>query len=238
MENTHYVYSHTRLDTNTIFYIGIGKGKNRYRAKNTKARTLHWKNITNKTSYRIDILFDKLTQEEACKKEIELIAFYGRKDRGTGLLVNFTDGGEGRLGSQEKYTPIVEYSTEGVFIKQWRNVPDIVIARSVPRQSLYSSLNNKRLTTDGSLWFYNSDFSENLLASKIDEITKWKDNKSSLCKTKIAVDQYSKADIFIQTYSSIKEASFLTSTSETGISLVLSGRLKTSNKFKWKKHEE
>ena len=54
--------------------------------------------ITSKSDYRIDIVLDDLTWEEACIKEIELIKLYGRINIGTGILSNLTDGGEGFVG--------------------------------------------------------------------------------------------------------------------------------------------
>ena len=93
-----YVYTHTRLDTNEIFYIGIGTQDNYKRASRTANRSVFWKNIVNKTGWKVDIIFDKLTWEDACNKEKELISFYGRKDLGTGSLVNHTNGGDGSNG--------------------------------------------------------------------------------------------------------------------------------------------
>jgi hypothetical protein len=88
------VYRHIRLDKNEPFYIGIGKNiKRAY----DKRRGEHWKSIVNKSEYRVDILFDNLTWECACLKEIELIYLYGRKDLGLGTLVNKTDGGDGTI---------------------------------------------------------------------------------------------------------------------------------------------
>ena len=89
------LYRHIRTDKSTPFYIGIGETENR--AYDKKCRTKIWKNIANK-GYETEILFDDLTWEQACEKEKEFIALYGRRDLGTGTLVNLTDGGEGTLG--------------------------------------------------------------------------------------------------------------------------------------------
>jgi hypothetical protein len=90
------VYRHIRLDTNMPFYIGIGKTINR--AYSIKGRSKYWNNIVNKHGYEVEILFDNLTWEEACKKEKEFIALYGRHNVNKGLLCNLTDGGDGSLG--------------------------------------------------------------------------------------------------------------------------------------------
>jgi hypothetical protein len=97
-----YVYSHTRLDTNEVFYIGIGTGRNYYRSKDKSRRNEHWNRIVAKSEYKIDILFDNLTWIEATKKEIEFIAFYGRTNQNKGTLVNQTDGGDGTYGVEVK----------------------------------------------------------------------------------------------------------------------------------------
>lgn len=90
------VYRHRRLDTNEIFYVGIGKTEKR--AYNKYNRSKFWKSITNKTDYSVEIISKVDTWEEACELEQFLIQEYGRKDLGTGILVNMTDGGEGMLG--------------------------------------------------------------------------------------------------------------------------------------------
>jgi hypothetical protein len=86
------VYRHIRLDSNEIFYIGIG---DEGRAYKKTGRNKHWKNIVNKHGYKIEIIYSGVTIEFAIEKEIELIKKYGRIDIGTGILVNMTDGGEG-----------------------------------------------------------------------------------------------------------------------------------------------
>jgi hypothetical protein len=95
-----YLYRHIRLDKNEPFYIGIGgdeEGKYE-RAYNKNHRTNYWKYIANKTKYRVEIILDDLNWSDACKKEIEFIRLYKRKDSKNGILVNMTDGGDGANG--------------------------------------------------------------------------------------------------------------------------------------------
>jgi hypothetical protein len=89
------LYRHIRQDKNEPFYIGIGESENR--AYEIKGRTRAWKNIAKK-GYDVEVLFNDLSWEEACEKEIEFIALYGRRDKKAGTLVNMTDGGEGTVG--------------------------------------------------------------------------------------------------------------------------------------------
>ena len=80
-----YVYLHRRNDTNEVFYVG--KGKNR-RAWSKGSRNKHWKHITEKHGYIVEMVFEKLTEKEAFDKEIEIISEYGLDN-----LVNLTIGG-------------------------------------------------------------------------------------------------------------------------------------------------
>ena len=86
--NEFYVYMYLRED-GTPYYVGKGKDKRAYSPKR----------ILNKPSEeRIVFPYTNLTEEDAFQKEIELIAKYGRKDNGTGILRNLTNGGEGSSG--------------------------------------------------------------------------------------------------------------------------------------------
>ena len=93
-----YLYRHIRLDKNVPFYIGIGSDDEFKRANSNKSRNRHWRFIVSKTSHRVDVMFDGLSWNDACIKEIEFIALYGRRDLGKGTLCNLTDGGDGSLG--------------------------------------------------------------------------------------------------------------------------------------------
>jgi len=95
-----YVYQHIRLDTDEVFYIGIGSDTDgKYeRANSNKKRNPHWHNVINKAGYKIEILLDNINWKEACNEENRLIKLYGRKDINEGTLVNMTNGGDGVLG--------------------------------------------------------------------------------------------------------------------------------------------
>ncbi len=93
MEDKKYcVYRHIRLDTNKVFYIGIGNEKRPYIKKD---RNEYWFSIINKTEYEIQILTKNLLLKDAFDLEIDLISYYGRINNKTGILCNMTDGGPG-----------------------------------------------------------------------------------------------------------------------------------------------
>lgn len=90
------VYRHRRLDTNEVFYVGIGNLKRPY---NTYHRSNFWKKIINKTKYKVEILAKNLSVEKAIDLEKLLISEYGRLNLKTGTLCNLTDGGDGLVNS-------------------------------------------------------------------------------------------------------------------------------------------
>ena len=88
----YYTYAYLREDR-TPYYIGKGQGNRAYVKRYGKGRARRPKNLNN-----IILLKQNLTEEEAFKHEIYMIAVFGRKDLGTGILHNRTDGGEGPSG--------------------------------------------------------------------------------------------------------------------------------------------
>lgn len=118
-----YVYRHIRLDKNEPFYIGIGTSKYYNRAYRNKNRSNLWKRIANKSEYEVEILLDNLTWDEACEKEKEFIALYGRKDLKTGCLANMTDGGDGAINlivSKETREKVAEANRRRIFTDEDR----------------------------------------------------------------------------------------------------------------------
>jgi hypothetical protein len=87
--NNYYVYVYLR-ENGAPYYIGKGKLDRAY-IKNKRIKPPPDKS-------RILIPLRNLTNEQACYNEVEYIKYYGRKDLGTGILRNMTNGGEGAPG--------------------------------------------------------------------------------------------------------------------------------------------
>jgi hypothetical protein len=85
-----YTYAYLRTD-GTPYYIGKGKGRRCYVNGNRNCKT-----PTDRS--RILILKKNLTESEAFRHEIYMIAIYGKKSDGTGILQNLNNGGEGQSG--------------------------------------------------------------------------------------------------------------------------------------------
>lgn len=91
-----FIYRHIRLDKNIPFYVGISANDTYDRAYSKHKRNKYWNNVIKKSDYKVEIILEDLTWEEACEKEKEFIKLYGRKPLGS--LCNLTDGGEGTVG--------------------------------------------------------------------------------------------------------------------------------------------
>lgn len=91
----YYVYAYLREDC-TPYYVGKGKNSRAFtHHKHESVRTPNDKS-------KITFLKENLNEDDAFMWEVFYIAEYGRKDLGTGLLRNKTDGGEGATGADRK----------------------------------------------------------------------------------------------------------------------------------------
>lgn len=129
------VYRHINLDSNKVFYVGIGTEK---RAYDYKSRSTAWKTQADISNIETEILLECETREQAYKKEIEFIQLYGRLDKGTGTLVNRTDGGgwlKGAIWSLERTKKYSDNAKSRGTLKKWQeeNGP-AVKGKKLPKQ--------------------------------------------------------------------------------------------------------
>jgi hypothetical protein len=203
----YYLYRHIRLDTNEVFYVGIGKRAkdDSYnplsfnRACTKKGRNKYWTNIITKTEYEIDIILECDTAAEIKEKEVEFIKLYGRKDLGLGTLVNFTNGGDGVNGvirTKETRKKLSD-SKKGVFNPQFGKV----------HSKEWSELMSKKMSGEG-----NPNYKKSL-SKKQKEINRQaqlgrKQSQETIQKRVVKLNKKVISNITGIEYESIKEAAF------------------------------
>tara|TARA_R110000850_G_scaffold32792_2_gene90140 strand:+ start:186 stop:1130 length:945 start_codon:yes stop_codon:yes gene_type:complete len=169
--NNFYIYRHIRLDDLSPFYIGLGSKpkvyntfKQEYRRAFAKSgRNKHWKNIVNKVDYRIEILFEANDYNVIQEKEKEFIKLYGRLDNGTGILVNYTDGGIGSFNlipetkkkiTEGSYRKIYQYSKDGIYLKEWKSITTASSELNLVASNITSSAKGVVPHCGGYQWSY------------------------------------------------------------------------------------
>jgi hypothetical protein len=159
----------------TPYYIGIGNPRRPYRGRRLCGCP--------PPRDRIVILHENLEWEEACRIEKELISFYGRKDLGTGILRNLTDGGEGIVNLSEKSRGKISKANSG------KNHPFFGKERSEETKKKISKANSGKKRTEET----KKKMSEAQSGKKLSEETKLKLSKASLGRkhTKEAIAKFS-----------------------------------------------
>jgi hypothetical protein len=181
MEKEYYVY--VLLDTRESGkwgYNGIslnykpfyfGKGKNKRIEEHYRPSSLKQNNLKNKIINRVILdtgnkpigvkLFENLTEEEALTKEKELISYFGRIDKATGILANHTDGGEGHSGyNKPKFynrKPIYQYDLNGGLLKKWTYITEAANELKLVHGNISTAI-KRNGTCGGFIWSYDENF--------------------------------------------------------------------------------
>ena len=163
----HYLYQHRRLDTNVVFYVGIGtKSEKRTKGHRTEyeraycksKRSSFWKSVVAKANYCVDILFNSEDIDFIRRKEIELISFYGRRNVDEyGTLVNISSGGEFNNGRKNRNISIIQLNLDGSFVKKWQQLADIEIELKFLKTNIVKCCRKKQVTAYGYKWNYEND---------------------------------------------------------------------------------
>ena len=135
----YYTYAYLRED-GTPYYVGKGRGNRLYDRSHR---------ISIPTKDRIIFLKQNLTEEEAFRHEIYMIAVLGRKDLGTGILRNLTDGGEGSSGvimSDGRKSKISKKLKNRVFtLKHRKNLSDAQKGKKLTKEHKEKIIKNLKV---------------------------------------------------------------------------------------------
>ena len=231
-----YVYRHIRLDKNQPFYIGIGTSEYYNRAYRNKNRSDLWKRISVKGGYEVEILLDNLTWGEACKKEKEFIALYGRKDLKTGCLANMTDGGDGAINaiiSKEHREKVAEANRRRIFTEEDRKNISIrhtgrIKSEESKKKLSYSLKNSEKFKAAIKI------NSEKYRGFKHSEESKRKIGES---RSRIVIQKTLDGE-FIKIWDSAKQFQRETPYSQSGVSRCCNGENMTAYGFKWEYYKQ
>lgn len=204
LQPRYYVYRHFRLDIGETFYIGIGskrkdaQGKTQKqllaRAYNKRGRSIFWKRIVTKTDYKVDIIYQSNFVDKVKQKEIEFIAFYGRRDLGLGTLVNMTNGGDGMSECRVyKLCKSVYLLNSDLSIKkEFDTIIECAKYVKGNRHVLSNVCRNKKLIYKSNLVCFKDDYNDII-------------KNVPFLKDKFVVHQFDKNNNFIREYKQIKD---------------------------------
>lgn len=158
-----YVYTHTRKDTNQVFYVGKGKirsGANPYhRSSSRRSRNSEWYKIVSMTAFSVQIVHTTDDEEEAFSEERKLVSRYGRTCNGTGILCNIGTGGGGGVSiphpsewSRSRFKPCYRYTLDGEFIDEFPSYSIAARTLSINYCNLKKCLRGKIRFTGGYQW--------------------------------------------------------------------------------------
>jgi NUMOD3 motif-containing protein len=142
MEPIYCVYAYLRED-GTPYYVGKGTKQRAH----TRHPTANGSNLTPKDRSKIIFLHTGLIENEAFSLERRYIKLWGRKDIGTGILRNRTDGGEGTSGRDS--SAIRDKLRGFVFTEERkRNISLSLKGKPSPRKGVILSEETKRKIGD------------------------------------------------------------------------------------------
>jgi group I intron endonuclease len=124
--------------------------------------------------------------------------------------------------------PILQYSKEGILIKEWKSITQAGNSLGIYKGGITMCCKNLYKSLGGSIWRYKTDNVQYTIAvGKIDR-------ESSSEKSKKPIAQYSKELVLLKKWESAKDAGEFLGISSSNITQCCRGAYKTSGGFSWK----
>lgn len=161
-------------------------------------------------NFEHDILFKELEEDEAKKKEIELISKYKTKDKKFGY--NLTDGGEGALGfypsveARERASircleiginrkPITQYTLDGIKIKDWDSAMTVYKEIGYDFSTICKCCKGKLNNSYGFIWRYSIDKFDKYKYEPKSKIIQYDLNGKEICRYNSSHNAYMNTNI-------------------------------------------
>jgi hypothetical protein len=156
--NRFYTYAYLREDR-TPYYIGKGKLEKRNRYHRCYYGKHH---VPVPPKERILILKENILEKEAFKHEKYMISVFGRKDLGTGILRNLSDGGEGHSGRIRSKEEIEKTKKTKKGSRWWNNGKKDKCCKECPGPEwILGRINSPKFSSDLKWW---TNGKENILS--------------------------------------------------------------------------
>lgn len=245
MRQNFYVYLLLDPTTGQPFYVGKGTGRRmyeHYRVRSRLSNPLLKNKLISLANAGLKPTYNRVlvnaTEAQCFFQERELIAQYGKKVDGTGILCNLTDGGEGNSAHHTEESrqqrsarmkgscgylpirrrPVSQYSLSGDLLSTYPSAKvasELVIGAN--RSYITQCCKKKRVSAGGFLWTYEGE------------------SPAEYCKqSHSAVQQFTKEGMLIQEFASLSEAERVTGTTKHNISQCCRGKSKTAGGYIWK----
>ena len=237
-DNTYCVYKHTS-PSNKV-YIGITKMKPIKRwgkdGSGYKDNCYFWRAIQKYgwENFEHEVLFENLTKEEACDKEIELISMYDSTNpiNGYNLSTGGECGGAGICVSEETRQKISEilgrvilqFSKNGELLSEYVSVRTAAKTLNISPKIINDCCNKHRKSAGGYIWRYKDLYDPNEIIAYDAKIN----------PTPKVVVQLDKNGNFISQYENAYEAEEITGIHQSGICNCCIGKIKSAGNYIWK----